>query len=145
MTDISDVYGANTYSYKQFPTFYDDNNEDTGINANNYNEQINPKTGSNDTPICTGLYGVGCHFVPGMDGRNAFRGPGAWGQNLGVVKDFKIRERYDLQLKGEFINIYNHANAYLNLGGTNDVSAYTDVLAYKSGNRNSEFSVHIAF
>jgi Carboxypeptidase regulatory-like domain len=145
MTDISGQYGANTYSYKQFPTFYDDNNLDTGINANNYNEQINPKTGSNDTPICSGLYGVGCHFVPGMDGRNAFRGPGTWGQNVGVVKDFKIRERYDLQLKGEFINVYNHANTYLNLGGTNDVASYTDVLAYKSGNRNSEFSVHIAF
>jgi Carboxypeptidase regulatory-like domain/TonB dependent receptor len=145
MTDISDQLGANTYSYLHLPDFYDPLNEDTGINAANYNEQINPNTGTNDTPICSGLHGVGCHLVPGMDGRNAFRGPGTWHQNLGAVKDFKIHERYDIQLKGEFINIYNHANTFLNLGGTNDVSSYTDVLAYKSGNRNSEFSVHIAF
>jgi hypothetical protein len=145
MTDLSNQLGANTYSYLHLPDFYDPNNLVTGVNAANYNEQINPNTGTSDTPICAGLHGVGCSFVPGMDGRNAFRGPGSWDQNLGAVKDFKIRERYDIQLKGEFINIFNHANTYLDLGGANDVSTYTDVLAYKSGNRNSEFSVHIAF
>jgi len=45
-------------------------------------------------------------IVPGMDGRNAFRGPGSWDQNLGAVKDFKIGERYDIQLKGEIINTW---------------------------------------
>ena len=34
---------------------------------------------------------------------------------------------------------------HLNLTGTNDVSLYTDVLAYKNGNCNSEFSIHLAF
>ncbi len=137
MTDISAALESpNTYSYMHFP-------DDT---AANYNVQKNPTAGNtSDTPICAGLENVGCHFVAGMESRNSFRGPGTWGQNLGVVKDFKVKERYDLQIKGEFINIYNHANTYLNLGGTNDVTSYTDVLAYKSGNRNSEFSVHIAF
>ncbi len=145
MTDISDAYGANTYSYLHLPDFYDPSNLDTGINAANYNEQVNPNTGTSDTPICNGIHGVGCSFVSGMDGRNAFRGPGSWHQNLGVVKDFKVHERYDIQLKGEFINIFNHANTYLSLNGSNDVSAYTDVLAYKSGNRNTELSLHVAF
>jgi hypothetical protein len=95
-----------------------------------------------------------CHYVPGMDGRNAFRGPGNWNQNVGVVKDFKVRERFDIQFKAEFINVYNHANTMLNLSGANDVSSYTDVLAYKGGingsssvpaNRNTEFSLHVAF
>jgi hypothetical protein len=143
MTDISDQLGPNTYSYNQLPTYFDINGDP---DLNNYNEQTNPKAGgTSDTPICSGLYGVGCSFVPGMQARNSFRGPGSWGQNLGVVKDFKFNERYDLQLKGEFINIYNHANTYLNLSGSNDVSSYTDVLSYKSGNRNTELSVHIAF
>jgi hypothetical protein len=57
----------------------------------------------------------------------------------------QVHERYDVQLKGEFINIFNHANTLLNLGGSNDVSSYTDVLAYKSGNRNTELSLHLAF
>jgi hypothetical protein len=136
MTDISAIYGPNTYSYMHFP-------DDTPAN---YNVQSNPNAGgTSDTPICSGLMNVGCHWVSGMERRNSFSGPGSWGQNLGVVKDFKFRERYDVQIKGEFINLYNHANTQLNLAGTNDVSSFTDVLAYKTGNRNSEFSVHIAF
>ena len=129
------------------PTFADPNNP-IGVNTSNYNEQINPYTGTSDTPICSGLQNVNCHFVPGMEGRNSFRGPGTWHQNLGIVKDFKMHERYDIQLKGEFINLLNHANTYLNLFGTNDVTSFTDVLAYKGGlgtNRNTELSLHLSF
>jgi hypothetical protein len=149
MKDLSATYGPNTYSYIHLPDFYDPNSPQdgntTGVLLTNYNEQINPNTGTSDTPICSGIHGMGCSFVPGMDGRNTFRGPGLWHENLGIVKDFKIHDRYDVQLKGEFINILNHANAFLNLGGTNDVSSYTDVLGYYSGNRNTELSLHLAF
>jgi hypothetical protein len=157
MTDISGSYGPNTYSYMTFPTYLND----AGLtDLSNYNVQLNPAVNTyyggdldseadwaagSDTPICSGLYNANCHFVPGMTGRNAFRGPGSWHGNFGIVKDFKFHERYAIQLKGEFINIFNHANTYLNLGGTNDVSSYTDVLAYKSGNRNTEISAHISF
>ncbi len=143
MTNLSSVYGANTYSYMTFPDFYDPSTP-LGVSAA-YNEQVNPNTGTNDMPICSGLHGAGCHFVTGMDGRNAFRGPGYWHENLGIVKDIKIHDRYDFQIKGEFINVLNHANTFLNLGGSNDVGSYTDVLAYKNGNRNSEISIHFAF
>ena len=141
MNDLSGSLGPNTYSYLHLPDFYD---ADGNITAA-YNEQVNPDSGTSDEPICGGIHNAGCHFVPGMDGRNAFRGPGLWHQNIGVVKDFKVHERYDLQFKGEFINIFNHANTFLNLAGSNDVSSYTDVLAYKSGNRNTELSLHLSF
>ncbi len=158
MTDISSAYGPNTYSYMSLPSYFDQNGY---IDLTNYNEQLNPfinhdyyggdilstadYAAGSDTPICSGLNGVGCHFVKGMTGRNAFRGPGNWNQNLGVVKDFKFRERYAIQFKGEFINLLNHANTYLNLGGTNDPSSFSDVLAYKIGNRNTELSLHLSF
>ncbi|MGB8259474.1 MAG: TonB-dependent receptor [Terracidiphilus sp.] len=141
MTNLSSTLGANTYSYTHLPDFWDANGNITSA----YNEQTNPYTGTSDTPICGGIHNVDCHYVPNMDGRNNFRGPGSWDENLGIVKDFKIHDRYDVQLKGEFINVFNHANTYLNLGGTNDVSSYTDVLAYKSGNRNTELSLHLSF
>jgi hypothetical protein len=141
MTDLSANLGPNTYSYIHLPDFYD---VDGNITAS-YNEQINPNTGTSDMPICSGNYYAGCSYVPGMDGRNAFRGPGYWHENLGVIKDFKMHERLDLQFKAEFINVLNHANTYLNLAGSNDVSSYTDVLGYKSGNRNTEFSLHLSF
>jgi hypothetical protein len=158
MTDLSATYGPNTFSYLHLPDFYDPNgpdaaNQQTGILLGNYNEQINSNTGTSDAPVCTGLYHVGCSYVPGMTGRNAFAGPGSWHNNLGVVKDVKFHERYAVQFKAEFINVLNHANTYLNLAGSNDVSLYTDVLAYKGSsstnptgfNRNTEFSVHLAF
>jgi hypothetical protein len=142
MTNISDSFGANTYSYLTLPDFYDNDGNEL---LTNYNEQVNPNTGTSDTPICTGPFNAGCKFVPGMTGRNAFRGPGSWNDNFAVIKDFKVHERYDLQLKGEFINVLNHANTALNLGGTNDVSYVTDVLAYKTGNRNTQLSLHLSF
>ena len=159
MTDISSTYGPNTYSYIHLADYYDAD----GNPISNYVNQVNPvvsdwynaalgigaPTGTpvagSDSPICSGPHGVGCHLTPGMDGRNVFQGPGSWHQNLGIVKDFKVHERYDIQLKGEFINLFNHANTFLNLNGDNDVSTYTDVFAYKSGNRNTELSIHLSF
>ncbi len=153
MVNLSDnpAYGANTFSYMTFPDLYDADG-----NLINYNELDNPNAGdSSDTPVCAGLYHTGCQFAPNMSGRNAFSGPGSWNENVGIVKDLKIfHERLDLQLKGEFINVFNHANTLLNLGGTNDVSSFTELLAYKGGingssavpaNRNTQLSVHIAF
>jgi hypothetical protein len=158
MDDISGTYGPNTYSYMHLPAYYSP--AGPYVDLANYTEQLNPGVNAafggdldspadyaagSDVPVCSGIHGANCHLNPGMDGRNAFRGPGTWHQNFGVVKDFKIRERYNLQFKGEFINLMNHANTYLNLGGANDVSSYTDVLAYKSGNRNTELSLHFQF
>lgn len=150
MTNLSSTYGANTFSYMSLPTFWDPegataNNNQTGILLSNYNEQINPNTGTSDTPICSGLYGTGCHWVDRMSKRNAFSGPGSWDEDVAVEKDFKTTKGFTVQLKGEFINVFNHANTYLNLGSTTDVSSYTDVLAYKSGNRNTELSLHVSF
>jgi Carboxypeptidase regulatory-like domain/TonB dependent receptor len=166
MNDISSTYGPNTFSYMSMPQYFDENGV---VLLSNFNEQLNPYVNAyyggdlagpadyaagSDTPICGGLYNSNCRFVTGMTGRNAFRGPGNWNQNVGVTKDFKIRERWVIQFKAEFINVYNHANTLLNLGGSNDVSSYSDVLAYKGGingsssvpaNRNSEFSLHLQF
>lgn len=158
MNDISSTYGPNTYSYMHLPDYYSPIG--AFVNLANYTEQLNPDVNKafggdldspadyaagSDSPVCSGIHGANCHLNRGMDGRNAFRGPGSWHQNIGVVKDFKIRERYNLQFKGEFINLMNHANTGLNLSGANDVSSYTDVLAYKAGNRNTELSLHFQF
>ncbi len=56
-----------------------------------------------------------------MTSRNFFRGPGDWNLNLGVYKTTKINERYSIQIRGEFYNMFNHANAFV-LGANADVS-----------------------
>jgi hypothetical protein len=43
-------------------------------------------------------------------GRNAFRTPGFEQWDLGVDKNFRIRESVRLQLRSEFFNVLNHTN-----------------------------------
>jgi len=40
--------------------------------------------------------------------RNFLTGPGTWGVNLGIRKDFRIREQVKLQFNAVFDNIFNH-------------------------------------
>ena len=141
LQDISSIFGPNTYSYQNLPAYADAD----GNFLNNYNEQLNPNSGTSDTPLPGGASIGGGGFVPGMTGRNAFRAPGSWGENLIASKNISIHERYGLKLSATFINVFNHANTDLNLGGTNDVSSYPYILAYKSGNRNTELEAKFTF
>jgi hypothetical protein len=49
-----------------------------------------------------------------MSARNTFRGPGFWNFDMGLYKTINLTERYKLQLRGEFYNLLNHANLYVN-------------------------------
>jgi len=140
--DISSIFGPNTYSYQNLAPYTDSQGN---FNSAAYNEFINPNTGTSDTPLPGGTSIAGGGFVKGMTGRNSFYGPGSWGDNFIASKDVKIHERYGLKLSATFINVFNHANTQLNLGGTNDVSYVPYILAYKSGNRNTELEAKFTF
>jgi hypothetical protein len=43
-------------------------------------------------------------------GRNTVRTPSEWDLDLAVGRDFPIRERLRLKVRGEAFNILNHAN-----------------------------------
>ncbi len=45
---------------------------------------------------------------PGVAGKNLLWGPGAWGVNFGLHKDFKLGERVTASLGADFDNIFNH-------------------------------------
>ncbi len=53
----------------------------------------------------------------GNSPRNFLRGPGAFNIDSSLMKNFRITERWKLQIRGEFFNLLNHAN--FNLPGTN--------------------------
>ena len=44
----------------------------------------------------------------GNEPRNLFRGPGFANLDMSVTKRFKINERFNVQLRGEFFNVLNH-------------------------------------
>jgi hypothetical protein len=43
-------------------------------------------------------------------GRNTFRGPGLANTNLSVMKRFALPREMQLQIRGDFINVFNHHN-----------------------------------
>lgn len=81
-----------------------------------------PLFGAGELPTCSSP-GVNCHFPAAMSHRNAFMGPSYWNWDMGVYKNFKVTERFSLQLRGEFFNVLNHHNFYMQSGSNMDVSA----------------------
>jgi hypothetical protein len=45
---------------------------------------------------------------PGVAGKNLLWGPGAWGVNFGLHKEFKVTERVTATLGADFDNVFNH-------------------------------------
>lgn len=103
-----------------------------GGSANNFNYIQIPDGGSNlgvssGFPTCTGLYHVGCTYTSNGQPyplRNQFFGPGFWNMDMSFYKTFTLTERFKLQFRSEFYNIFNHSNAYIQ-GLNLDVSSMT--------------------
>lgn len=75
-------------------------------------------------------------FPANMTGRGAFRTPGNWNLDLGLYKTTKLTERFNLQLRGEFYNFFNHSNLYANEADL-DVASYGFVSARRGVPNNS--------
>ncbi len=54
-----------------------------------------------------------CLACVGSLRRNQFVGPGQWGADMSVFKNFKVTERVGLQFRVEGFNIFNHTNFLL--------------------------------
>ncbi len=96
----------NEFSYLDLST--------AGINSS----YVNPLTGTSD-------FGP---FPPNMTGRNVFRAPGAWTFNVALWKTFSLTERFQLQLRAEAFDVFNHSNLYL-VYGENEVSSFVGTVA----------------
>ena len=75
--------------------------------SNNFNQ----KTGDQIwNPAAFGLPSVGPDIFTqaGVAKRNMLWGPGTWGVNLGIHKDFRFSDRVSAQLGADFDNIFNH-------------------------------------
>lgn len=64
---------------------------------------------------CRNVIGTQTFFCippPGQvgSGRNLAQGPNFWNLDAGLTKNFKLTERFNLQMRAEFFNVLNHAN-----------------------------------
>ena len=87
-------------------------------------------------PVCSGLYGVGCVYTNNSETlphRNSYQSPGFWNIDFVAMKNFKLTERFTMQFRGEFYNIFNHHNMYIQ--ATNlDIEQGTGVMAINAIN-----------
>jgi hypothetical protein len=95
--------GGNVYNYLQLP-------------VNTVQNAVMGTGNSLGIPTCTGLNHVGCTYAPAgvaYPDRNQFGSPSFWNTDMNFYKNFKLTERFGLQFRGEFYNIFNHHNSYI--------------------------------
>ncbi len=91
----------------------------------------------------TGTAEVG-PFPSNMSGRNRVQGPGAFSLDMGIYKNIQINERFKLQFRSEWYNMFNHPNLIV-LGGDADVSASSYVSGYMDSRRNIQLALKLIF
>jgi hypothetical protein len=84
------------------------------------------------------------NFLSSMLGRNTFRGPGFWNVDAGLYKNFRITEGKTLQFRGEFYNLFNHSNLFIN-GASAELSSSTFVEGFRNGRRNVQLALKFIF
>jgi hypothetical protein len=110
--------GADDYIYTPFYSNYDANGNPTSSAIAYFDSSyVNPIMGYSD-------WGP---FPAAQTARNAFRGPGLWKVDMGIYKMFTLSERFKLQFRSEFYNIFNHANLYAQTGDSDIGSGFTFV------------------
>jgi hypothetical protein len=91
----------------------------------------------------SGLLADSPPFPTDMSKRGAFRAPGFWNVDTAVYKNFRLTERYKLQLRFEAYNVFNHANLFVS-GGEAEVNTGF-VPAFFDGRRNVQMAGKIIF
>ncbi len=70
---------------------------------------LDPKTNCRQVVGTQSFFCIPPPGNPGM-GRNAAQGPGFWNFDFGVLKQFHVSERVNLEFRSEFFNLFNHPN-----------------------------------
>ncbi len=95
------------------------------------------------------IFSTPCLGCVGNLGRNNFIGPNIAVVDFGVIKDFKLTERFKLQFRSQFFNILNHTNFLLAAGGGGAHNARNDTSFGKAGttlnSRNIQFGLKLTF
>jgi len=87
-----------------------------GFGANNRPDRIASGALQNPGPgkwFDTGAFVFAPYGSFGNSGRNILDGPGYRDVGLSLLKDSRIRERFNLQFRAEFFNLFNHTNFHL--------------------------------
>jgi hypothetical protein len=97
------------------------------------------------TNFTTGISDWG-PYPANMTTRNYFRAPGQWNIDLGIHKDTKFgaEGKYDIQLRGELYDAFNHGNLNA-FEGNADVAETSYIQGYKTGRRQVQMALKFIF
>jgi hypothetical protein len=105
-----------------------------------------PILGIGDFGDCT--HGFPCPFPAAMTHRNAFRGRGGWKLDLGTYKTVALSEPFNLQLRAEAFNVFNHRLLML-ANGPPDASTAAGgpltIRGQRGGHRNMQLALKLTF
>jgi hypothetical protein len=80
----------------------------------------------------------------GDSGRGMFRGPGQWNVDFSLFKDIPISERFKLQFRSEFFNLFNHAN-FSDPSSSLDSASYGQIRGTSVNARLVQFALKLSF
>ncbi len=83
-------------------------------------------------------------FAYGNSGRNILDGPGMISLNQTLARNFRFKDRYQLQVRWEVFNVLNHANFQLPANAVNAVNAGT-LTSVLSPGRQMQFAARLSF
>jgi len=90
--------------------------------------------------------GSGTPVAPGTGPRNPFTGPGTKTMDLSIQKVFKITERFNTELRGEFFNLFNTPQFNQPDGNLNDGNKFGQVTSLRfDSQREVQLSLRVSF
>ncbi len=128
---------------------YANNNADTSFVATFYADRVcNPYSGVGQQTL-THWFNTSCFVQPpggqyGSGGNNGVRGPHTNNVQLSISKIWSIYERSELQLRGDFFNLFNHTQFYISPENVNNASQYGVVTGVYAA-RTIQMSLRFAF
>jgi hypothetical protein len=145
-----------------FNVGYNDAGADRDTGPGRPNLIGDPQVGSGDgittpyfnvTPIGTAgsAFGRPARGTFGNLSRNALTGPGFWNVDASLFKRFQVRSRFDMELRVEAQNVFNHVNlgnpdATIGVpGNLNPNAGFINSLAPNAVPRNLQFAVRMTF
>jgi outer membrane receptor protein involved in Fe transport len=120
----------------------------TGVGNQRPNAVGTPSTncGSGNLTNCisTSAFALPAQFTYGNFGRNVLVGPGLFNFDVSFFKIIPIKERVDLQIRGEFFNLFNHP-AFSNPNSVFNTSTFGSVTSTSYNNRQVQVAARFTF
>ncbi len=105
---------------------------------------FSPTFGPGGTYFNTAAFAVAPQYTYGNLGRNALHGPAYYNTDAGAFKNFSLTERFKLQFRAEFFNIFNNSS-FDTPDSTLGDAAFGSITSTFASQRQIQFALKLLF